>query len=446
MANETSKKKVIQNLAERAACELLEANPTLKDKDQKSKRLIIYRALRDPKSNAAKLKDGFCSDRSFEIFRRGWIQCSSMGRRMEDHVIPQFLILSVINGFSAKSLVDEILAFADCRSSVTETYAPLAGATIDEAVSLGVGIDLVPWTDVPKSIHWADEPESIKMTHINPNWYSHKLIPFRQTFPQMEATKNSAIRIRVKERNVFFTSSTEAKTEYENLSKEFTNHISQIEDVVRCITALSGQPVAALGYWTQFNSSLANEMIGSSFSHFEASIDNSAHTMFTKPIALEGQSIAELYNRFVDFNSSEKNVMRISLDRLCKVLRGGTLVDKAIDLGIALEVLLLHKKPKDNIQGELAYRSSIRGATFLGGNKSERMETFKNLNNAYKLRSKAVHSGDLPIKNKNESTQKTLHKATNICADLARKLIEMGSFPNWEDDFVVGGQDSSGEN
>jgi endonuclease/exonuclease/phosphatase family metal-dependent hydrolase len=61
--------------------------------------------------------------------------------------------------------------------------------------------------------------------------------------------------------------------------------------------------------------------------------------------------------------------------------------------------------------------------------------TFKLLRSAYDLRSKAVHTGLLG-KN-DEQALATLTDAAHVCAKIARKLIERGSFQNWEDQFVI---------
>ena len=430
MVNENQAKRDIERLAEQSACDLLTAFPTLKAADQMEKRRRIMNAMLLPQTSAARLMAVLRNDSSFGDLRGGWIQCGNIGRRMQDHVVPLLLIESIIDGHSAKSFVDEALAFADCRRSTAETYTPLAGATVEKAVSLGDGIDLVPWADVP---------DSFQKTSFDSDSSNHELASSWQITPQMPATGNSAIRIRVEDCQILFSSREDDKAEIEALSGNFSAKFVKKEDVVRCIIAQSERPVAVLGYWTQFDKKIAHEFGKASHSYDEARSDKKVHTMSAGPMVLDGESIAGLFHRFVELNSSEKKVMRISLDRLSQALWGGALVDKAIDLGIALEVMLLHGIDENN-RGELKYRSSIRGAAFLGGNNQERLKTFKNLKNAYDLRSKAVHSGDLPQKYKGEPSHETLNRATSICAHIARELIDKGSFPNWEDEYVVGGQ------
>ena len=78
----------------------------------------------------------------------------------------------------------------------------------------------------------------------------------------------------------------------------------------------------------------------------------------------------------------------------------------------------------------------------MGGEKPEQIETFKLLKDAYDLRSKAVHTGVLKQKRKEPPPKPILQAATRVCAGVARTLIEIGSFPNWDVDYVIigGGQ------
>ncbi len=69
----------------------------------------------------------------------------------------------------------------------------------------------------------------------------------------------------------------------------------------------------------------------------------------------------------------------------------------------------------------------------MGGNKWERLANFKHLKDVYDLRSKAVHSGRISGSAKEE---KILEKAVELSVGIARKLIELGRFPKWEEEFV----------
>ncbi len=422
MVTENQTEKDIAHLAEQAAGELLASMPTLKAAQPIGRALAIMQAKH---GGTARLKAVLCDDPSFGDLRAGWIQQrGGYGVAVQDYVLPVFLINGVIDGHSAKSLIAEARAFAVSGMSKTEWYTALAGVTVTKAVSLGRDIDLVPWADVPDSdqkTKFGSDP-----SHLS-------------TFLQMPAKATSAIRIRSAECQVLFSSHEDAKIAIEDIGREVTARSVQIQDVVRCITTISVHVVAAIGNWGQFDQKIVNDICGAGYSHGVALFESAVYKASSKPIALDGESIAELFHRFEDLKPSEKNVMRVSLDRLNQALRRQNIVDKAIDLGIALEVMLLHGIGEKD-RGELSYRSSIRGATFLGGRKPERLKTLKLLKDAYGLRSKAVHSGVLKKGKKGPPPEQVLEDATSTCARIARKLIDRGSFPDWEAECVIGGE------
>ena len=70
--------------------------------------------------------------------------------------------------------------------------------------------------------------------------------------------------------------------------------------------------------------------------------------------------------------SRRHNVLRIPLDRFDRAGRVRDFADTSIDLGIALEALLLHNLKDD--RGELSFRMSLRGAWLAGADENERTE------------------------------------------------------------------------
>jgi hypothetical protein len=126
-------------------------------------------------------------------------------------------------------------------------------------------------------------------------------------------------------------------------------------------------------------------------------------------------------------------VLRIPLDRLGRAGRERDFADRAIDLGIALESLLLHDIGD---RGELSFRLSLRGAWLIGGTIAERLKTQTSLKKLHDLRSRAVHSGFV---DQSAETENTIAHATEICKALIRRIIELKCEINWQR-AVVGGE------
>ena len=128
--------------------------------------------------------------------------------------------------------------------------------------------------------------------------------------------------------------------------------------------------------------------------------------------------------------------LRIPLDRLNRALLDRDFADKAIDLGIALEALLLHESGDPRERGELKYRLGLRAAWLLGEDAAERQKVQTTIGKLYDLRSRAVHSGEI---DRNAKTGTQLHQASELCARLIGRIIELEMLGvNWKS-LVVGG-------
>ncbi|WP_162913123.1 HEPN domain-containing protein [Rhodospirillaceae bacterium SYSU D60014] len=347
---------------------------------------------------------------------------------VQDQMLPHILVQSAIDGESVGPLIAEAQAFANSQASTVEWYAALAGVTVTEATNLAPDIDLLPWSDVPDS----------HQKRVFSGAFENRELLSGPAFMQFPTAATSAVRIRQAKRQVLYSRSEAAKIAFDATASEVAAQRERVQDVVRSLTALSVCAVAAIGYWTQLGQKIANRIGGIGYSYDGALFETAVRTASSKPIALDGQSVVLLFRRFERFEPSDKTALRVALDRLNQALRERDIVDSAIDVGIALEVILLHGFGA-NDRGELRFRASIRGAAFLGGDKAERLKTFNVLKDAYDLRSRAVHSGRLEKGKRAMEPKQKLEEANSICASIARKVIERGSFPDWDSEYVIGG-------
>jgi len=412
----------IAQLVEEAVGEILKAEPALKDFERPSKALTIMRAILKDHGRPAELLAAIAADPSFGDLRDGWLQKhDGSGIQVQNLSLAMILIESAIDGGSVESLIKDARAFAKYPKSSATFYAPLTNVTVTAPINLRSDVDLIPWADVPEGYQKeAFEPHSL----IHPRLFS-------------SPPAASAIRIRYEEQKVLFSSLKDADVAVTDRLHKIYTRSGQVNDVVACITASAPCAVTTLGSWTELDKKFANKIPGGSYSASHTGLSDPS----SKTVELDGQAVARLWGNFERFESTHKKAMQVALHRLCQAVRRSNIVDRAIDLGIALEILLLHDpKNKGGYQGELKYRFAIRGAALLGGDKPERLENFELLKEAYDLRSKAVHSGELKPKIKNRLTKETLEQATDVCAQIARMLIDRGSFPNWEEDYVIGGE------
>jgi hypothetical protein len=124
-----------------------------------------------------------------------------------------------------------------------------------------------------------------------------------------------------------------------------------------------------------------------------------------------------------------KQGLRIALERLKFALKRERLADRAIELGIALEVLLLNDHQPDM---GISYMIRHRGTWLRGGSRRERQNTYDLLQDAYAMRSEAAHVGvfSKPLKNRKckalGSEAAILQAVAELCADLIRIVIQRG--------------------
>lgn len=125
------------------------------------------------------------------------------------------------------------------------------------------------------------------------------------------------------------------------------------------------------------------------------------------------------------FNLDQKtrSELRVPLDRLNQSRRHHNETEKAIDLGIALEALLLNDRERDD---SIALPFRLRGAWLLGQGSTprERKELLDIFNDLYDCRSKAVHKGTLKSGSAKYKSGKTPIEILNIGDELCVKIIE----------------------
>jgi hypothetical protein len=148
--------------------------------------------------------------------------------------------------------------------------------------------------------------------------------------------------------------------------------------------------------------------------------------------------VQELHRKFEAIKKTDKEKLRIPLARLNQALWHSKQVDKAIDLGIALEALLISEGTKE----QLSLTFGLRGAWLLGDTSDSRVKLFEEFKNIYDIRSRAVHRGIVkPIEklnNKDIVVGELLDRGFDYCRRVIYKIICDGKFPEWES-LVLGG-------
>lgn len=127
--------------------------------------------------------------------------------------------------------------------------------------------------------------------------------------------------------------------------------------------------------------------------------------------------------------TNDKVRMGRVLSRLSQAKRRNQIEDKILDLGIAMEMVLLEDN-KNNDQLSLSFR--LRGSKLIGREKEERKNIYRQLKDIYNYRSQVAHSGILcgndPEKKK--VVREQFQEYSLLAERIIRQLIFNGS-PDW---------------
>jgi hypothetical protein len=206
--------------------------------------------------------------------------------------------------------------------------------------------------------------------------------------------------------------------------------LSELDEARNCLNLVGSCAPVAHSMWSQYLGTAAYLGGGAMWSVG----DQYAPDMREVSLDLnEAESICGAY--FAWSSDERKKVLHVPLDRLARAARERSAVDRAIDLGIALEALLIN----DDQQGELTHRLCLRGAWLGADDIRSREKLYELLSLIYRLRSKAVHRGVVGDQIGKIDTDAVLSEGITACGKLIRSVIERrGIIQDWRR-IVLGG-------
>lgn len=122
-----------------------------------------------------------------------------------------------------------------------------------------------------------------------------------------------------------------------------------------------------------------------------------------------------------EFN--KPSAMYLAIERLGRARGGFDAVNKIIDLGMALEIALMHDD--QNAKEEITAKTGLRAGWLLGTTPEERLAIKRSASKLYGARSKAVHTGKVDAK-------LDLTTADQLVVSVLKKILDRGAFPEWD--------------
>lgn len=320
--------------------------------------------------------------------------------------------------------LDDLAAYLQKDHNPATEVLAITGIEVDTAFELYKGCTLQPFSDLPNS--------SPKQS-LDPEWLRPEVLLQQGLYgfahdsvymaPKAALVRNTEIRPKFR-----LTDSTD------NIPAARSTVLTDLCDSLTLVG--TGAPLLA-GHWHHVDHNIPGaEFIGSSWLSPRHDVLNRETFKISAELVDTAQNIAAGY---LSLPESIRVRLRLPIQRLGKARRHRSLVDKAIDLGVALESLYLGDRDE---KSEVAYTFRLRAAWHMGVDFEDRKKMLSTFKEIYNVRSRAVHRGELPTaisvpEDGKVPITKFLDSTDALCAAAIRKIIRAGAFPSWGD-IVLG--------
>ena len=317
---------------------------------------------------------------------------------------------------SAKAAVAWLAKVLGTNSAAGLAIQTLWGISPTQRIPLLGDVDLLPFESLP--------PSRQKEQLTNVDWAHNNMRLPTPFFSRMPLT---AVLVAKTEVRPFLID----KTIEENSTNNGICQVPPPLDDIRLCLALEGpSPIIAGLSWFQYadpDLEAAILVVGGSHSGqevfpFGLLADSPAPTT-------DVQAIVRAY---MALEPAIKNRVRIALERLHKALIRSNPADRALELSIALEALLITSA------GEHTFKLSYRAALLVSEDVEERIATRAIIGATYGMRSDLMHGGrhSETVKvikgQEKEPAEEVASKAAKITALVIKRIIMKGGPPEWD--------------
>lgn len=329
---------------------------------------------------------------------------------------------SKTSGAGAVALLREFLGSPHCSST---EYLAFSGLEVASRLQLTEDIDIVPIADLPESeltISLAD-PEWEYFGRTKSGQVRRKTCTVLSSFGTKTVHSNPLVATAALRRR---------RRLVPNLVDESAMSLgleSELAELIAPLAVITSAAIFPIAYWAAADTKvpLSDSAGWAEWDHLKAL------RQFATSRGRESEIIAFL-QRYRSCPSDFRAKLKTPMDRFNRSLAAIGAIDIAIELGVALEALLLTDlQPNDQIS--LAFR--LRGAWLLGRDAIERRDLSKQFLDIYGCRSSAVHKGTMPTDPITTPTGKlgpdefirTIGQS--LAARCLVAIIERGRFPDW---------------
>jgi Apea-like HEPN len=326
--------------------------------------------------------------------------------------VARLLLARAIASGDVSGTVETFRFYVEKNSAPMIAVMAVRGAKTTGEVRLGPHIRLLPLTSVPPS--WLRQ-QALGHTHALPN------------FPALSSSPASSALVTDLDFGPIFYWPSEGGVPSAAAHQRVTSALHHLDEARMLLSLLEISTSFRL-FWVHPKDPLMRAGASAGWLSGRERFDGKDVEVDVE----DAEALAALYFGIDDARPRE--TLHIPLDRLDRAVRGDDLADRSIDLGIALEALLLHE-PGKQYQGELKFRLALHGAWLGGDDPQDRAEIQKTLKDVYDLRSRAVHTGRVEPNQKN---YEMIERGTLLCKRLILKMIQADGRVEWST-LLLGG-------
>jgi hypothetical protein len=313
----------------------------------------------------------------FSIYDHGWVEIPYSGFALTSKYVAIFLIGQVIK-YGPEKAVNHLVKFAKERNHKSLEILVMGGVNVKDEIELFDGVKIIPISQIPDS--------AIKDLMLDIPYYlpGHDL---RQLENNQSLHLQGSLAALIRPCKIHFLENAPKnkwEPHFQNDERTF------LSDILLCLSLTCGAPYRPLRHWTHLDPNIPGSYNQGQINYSPDIVARVFKWLDNTPV----QELKSLYLAFSKLSDKEKDHLVIPVARLSNAFLRGGKIDKAIELGIAIESLLGGKAGS-----EIAFQISLRAALF---EESDREKTFSDFKKMYSIRSKAVHEGIIPNKYKKE--------------------------------------------
>jgi hypothetical protein len=373
-------------------------------------RNICHRMRLKPKGKDFKqfelLRKEISHDNTFEIFNNKMQFLGFVSWRTQFDDVVEWLLFRAYQ-VNAKTAYEDLLSYINNDTFQAYAIMMISGLPVDNGFEICDGVKIVNFYSVCNKFFTKMSSDSNRYNPLpSPRIDSCLLFPFvhEKLHLSDEQMEPCHYRHPAHERNI-----------------DIVNHAYKKMHDFRLLFTLLNRGPQSIGCSVVVEDNIPN------FCGVSWGIDSYRSSSFSFPlIGIFIPRIAELYKCFNMHSESIKDHIRVMLKCLNYFNSSSDLVQKAIDLRIAMESVFLDK---DN-NHELAFRLSLRAALLEESDK-EKEDTRFLFKKVYNITSEAIHTGRLGNKSSEKATELFKKVIPKINAAVM-KIIKKGEM-NWND-------------